>query len=93
MKATGIVRKLDDLGRIVVPKEICRVMGISKKDPIEFYVENDCVVLKKYDAAGDMAQLLDKVESEIEMLATLLSDDRYNALMEKVSEMKAIVRE
>lgn len=93
MKATGIVRKLDDLGRVVLPKEIRKTMGISKLDPIEFYVDDDCVVLKKYHAAGDMEQLLDRFSDEITMLATLLNDEQYNALTAKVAEMKAIVKE
>ncbi|KHE70700.1 AbrB/MazE/SpoVT family DNA-binding domain-containing protein [Halobacillus sp. BBL2006] len=48
MKSTGIVRKVDDLGRVVVPMELRRMMGIKEKDPLEIYVEDDKVILKKY---------------------------------------------
>lgn len=48
MKSTGIVRKIDELGRIVLPMELRRVLNIDIKDPIEIYVEGECVVLKKY---------------------------------------------
>ncbi|MED4284683.1 AbrB/MazE/SpoVT family DNA-binding domain-containing protein [Priestia megaterium] len=48
MKATGMVRKVDDLGRIVIPKEIRRVLEIAEKDPVEIFVDNDQIVLKKY---------------------------------------------
>lgn len=52
MKATGIVRKIDDLGRIVLPKELRETMNIDKKDPMEIYVEgNGTIVLKKYQPA------------------------------------------
>jgi len=51
MKATGIVRKVDELGRIVLPIELRRIMGIAEKDPLEIYVDGDTVVLKKYQAA------------------------------------------
>ena len=48
MKATGIVRRIDDLGRVVIPKEIRRVMRIREGDPLEIYTENDGgVVFKK----------------------------------------------
>jgi len=47
MKATGIVRKIDDLGRIVLPKELRKTMNIDKKDPMEIYVDEDSVILKK----------------------------------------------
>ena len=48
MKATGMVRKVDDLGRIVIPKEIRRVLEIGEKDPVEIFVDGDQIVLKKY---------------------------------------------
>ncbi len=48
MKATGIVRKVDDLGRIVLPKELRETLDIEEKDPLEFYVEEETVILKKY---------------------------------------------
>ncbi len=51
MKATGIVRKIDDLGRIVLPKELRNTMNIDKKDPMEIYVDEDTVILKKYQPA------------------------------------------
>ena len=51
MKATGIVRKVDELGRIVLPIELRRTLGIEIKDPIEIYVDGDYIVLKKYEPA------------------------------------------
>lgn len=48
MKSTGIVRNIDELGRIVIPKEIRRVMQIASADPVEIYVEEDKIILKKH---------------------------------------------
>lgn len=48
MKATGIVRRIDELGRIVIPKEIRRVLRIREGDPIEIFTDEDAIVLKKY---------------------------------------------
>ena len=48
MKATGIVRRVDDLGRIVLPKELRDTMDIAEKDPLEIYVEGEKVILKPY---------------------------------------------
>ena len=54
MKATGIVRHIDDLGRVVIPKEIRRMLGIRKDDPVEIYtMDGGCVVFKKYDETVD----------------------------------------
>lgn len=51
MKATGIVRKIDDLGRIVLPIELRRTLGISDRDSLEIYVDDSNIVLKKYEPA------------------------------------------
>ena len=48
MKATGIVRPVDMLGRIVLPIELRRKMGIETKDSLEIFVENDSIILRKY---------------------------------------------
>ena len=48
MKSTGIVRKVDELGRVVIPIELRRNLGISEKDALEIYVDDDKIVLKKY---------------------------------------------
>ena len=51
MKSTGIVRKVDDLGRIVLPVELRRRLGISERDPLEIFVKNDQIILQKSSAA------------------------------------------
>lgn len=49
MKATGVVRKVDELGRVVVPIELRRTLGIAEKDPLEIFVDGDNIILKKYE--------------------------------------------
>jgi len=51
MKSTGIVRKVDELGRIVLPIELRRTLGIDEKDPLEIYVDQERIILKKYQPA------------------------------------------
>jgi len=51
MKATGITRKVDELGRIVLPIELRRTMDIAVRDPLEIYVDGPKVILKKYNPA------------------------------------------
>ncbi|MFD2706386.1 AbrB/MazE/SpoVT family DNA-binding domain-containing protein [Salibacterium lacus] len=48
MKSTGIVRKVDELGRVVIPIELRRTLDIAEKDALEIYVDHDRIVLKKY---------------------------------------------
>ena len=51
MKATGIVRKVDELGRVVLPIELRRNLDIKEKDALEIYVDEDKIILKKYEPA------------------------------------------
>jgi len=51
MKSTGIVRRVDELGRIVLPIELRRTLDIAEKDALEIYVEESSIVLKKYEPA------------------------------------------
>ncbi|MDD9150696.1 MULTISPECIES: stage V sporulation protein T [unclassified Sporolactobacillus] len=78
MKATGIVRRIDDLGRVVIPKEIRRTLRIREGDPLEIFVDHDGeVILKKY---SPMSELGDFAKEYAESLAensgklTIISD-------------------
>ena len=51
MKSTGIVRKVDELGRIVLPIELRRTLEIAERDSLEIYVEGSTIILKKYEPA------------------------------------------
>ena len=56
MKATGIVRRIDDLGRVVIPKEIRRTMRIREGDPLEIFTDKDGeVIFKKYSPIGELS--------------------------------------
>ena len=62
MKATGIVRRIDDLGRVVIPKEIRRTMRIREGDPLEIYTSRDGeVIFKKYSLMGGLRDALQEL--------------------------------
>ncbi len=78
MKATGIVRRIDDLGRVVVPKEIRRVLRIREGDPLEIYTSSTGeVILKKYSPISELGQFADEyAESAARVLgATIIVSD------------------
>lgn len=66
MKATGIIRRMDDLGRVVIPKEIRRTLHLREGDPLELYLDNQGgIVFRKYNAMGDYdADLIKEVCQE-----------------------------
>lgn len=85
MKATGIVRRVDDLGRIVIPKEIRRTLRIREGDPLEIYTEKDGgVIFRKYSPMGDLqdfaAQMCDAIGSNTGRIAAVADRDAIIAL-------------
>ncbi len=88
MKATGIVRRIDDLGRIVIPKEIRRSLGIREGEPLEIFLHEDCVCFKKY-----IPNKLEKVSDAFKELADLAEDEGGLRMRTTVSELQAEVEE
>ena len=57
METTGVVRRIDDLGRVVIPKEIRRTLGIKDGTSLEIFVEDDMVALKKHSSMNNLVHL------------------------------------
>ena len=61
MKATGVVRRIDDLGRVVIPKEIRRTLRIKEGDPLEIFTDKEGeVILKKYSPIGELSEFAEE---------------------------------
>ena len=85
MNATGIVRRIDDLGRIVIPKEIRRTLRIREGDPLEIYTEKDGeVIFKKYSPMGDLqdfaAQMCESIGKNMGGIAAVADRDSIIAV-------------
>lgn len=85
MKATGIVRRIDDLGRIVIPKEIRRTLRIRESDPLEIFTDREGeIILKKYSPIGEMTTFARQYAESLAQVsghATLISDrDQFIAV-------------
>ena len=65
MKATGIIRRIDDLGRVVIPKEIRRSLKIREGDPLEILIEKNCVCFKKYSTLGSFSEDILRVAQDM----------------------------
>ena len=85
MKATGIVRRIDDLGRVVIPKEIRRTMRIREGDPLEIFTDKDGeLIFKKYSPIGELsdfaAQICDSLRKSTDGIAAVCDRDAVIAI-------------
>ena len=96
MKATGIVRRIDDLGRVVIPKEIRRTMRIREGDPLEIYTDADGeVIFKKYSPIGELSPFATQyaeVLSRNTGLAVLVSDRDHIVAVSGISKKEFLER-
>lgn len=75
MRATGIIRRVDDLGRVVIPKEIRRSLRIKEAEPLEIYTDNNCVIFKKYQKDFNWKKLFDMIKILTSMEFALYDDN------------------
>ncbi len=96
MKATGIVRRIDDLGRVVIPKEIRRTLRIREGDPLEIYTDNEGeVIFKKYSPVGELSNFATsyaEVLAKHSGLPTLISDKDHIVSASGVSKREYLER-
>ena len=90
MKATGIIRRVDDLGRVVIPKEIRRSMGIREGEPLEIYLENDAVIFRRYSfkLTAEVARVAELVEQNCNA-----DRETIRLLTDKFLEISKILKE
>lgn len=88
MKETGIIRRIDDLGRVVIPKEIRRTLSIHEGDPLEIFLYEDCVCFKKYSA-----NKLDKFFNAFRELADFAENEGGFRMKTKISKLQEEVEE
>jgi len=88
MKSTGMIRRIDDLGRVVIPKEIRKHLDIREGDPLEIFIESDGVTFRRYDETANVADAVNRlskyIESELELPCQA-------DLLQKIKEMQVIL--
>lgn len=88
MKATGIIRRVDDLGRVVIPRELRRTMGIREGEPLEIFTEGrDTVCFRKYETnlSGEVDHLKNQIETYCDLSRETLA--RIEILLGEVREL------
>ena len=83
MKATGIVRRIDDLGRVVVPKEIRRTLRIREGDPLEIFTDKEGeIILKKYSPIGELSAFAKQYAESLSQMLGCLAGIRWSQQQE-----------
>ncbi|MEC2710163.1 AbrB/MazE/SpoVT family DNA-binding domain-containing protein [Bacillus thuringiensis] len=88
MKSTGITRKIDELGRIVLPKELRTTLGIAEKDPVEIFVEDEKIILQKYKSYDACAITADISKKNISLAngQIVLSPEGAELLIKQIQQ-------
>lgn len=89
MKATGITRKVDDLGRVVLPIELRRNLGIEVADTLEIFTEGDNIILRRYNAVDDLLTMACRLKNRV---AVEDCGKIKPVLMDKLEEIEKIIK-
>lgn len=91
MKSTGIIRRIDDLGRVVIPKEVRKTLHIKEGDPLELYLEGTTLCLKKYNTTELFSEALDDLTDLMNDsdMSSCLSDEEKVLMKSVVDLLKA----
>lgn len=92
MKATVIIRRVDDLGRIVLPKEVRRKVGITEGTPMEIFTDSDGIVLKKYNTSEELMNLVSVLEEAVDNSVDDLEGERVSAIRGHIKEIRNVLK-
>ena len=92
MRATGIVRKIDDLGRVVIPREIRKQFGIEEGDPFEIFVNKDEIILRRYEVSIGLKELVRRLENEFSDIKNDIEAETANKIYEHISALQDILK-
>lgn len=93
MRATGIVRRIDDLGRVVIPREIRKQFGIEEGDPLEILVNKDEIILRKYDVSIGLKELVRRLDNEFSDVRSDMETETANKIYEHISALEDILKD
>ena len=100
MRATGIVRRVDDLGRVIIPKEIRHTMKIKEGEPLEIYVDKhtSSICFQKYNYAANIEEAIKNLKEYVRDEISFRDDEDatqklFDNLTKKINQMEEIVRE
>ena len=92
MRATGIIRRIDDLGRIVIPKEIRRTYGIADGTPIEIFTNSDGIILRRYCAEDELMNTVNVLSDAVEGYIDDLDCEKVQQIRKHIEEIRGLLK-
>lgn len=92
MRATGIIRRIDDLGRILIPKEIRRMCGIGEGTPMEIFTDSNGIVLKKYNVEGELLNTVTTLSEAVYSSRDDLEHEKFCQINKCMGQIKELLK-
>ena len=92
MNATGIIRRVDDLGRVVIPKEVRRKVGISEGTPMEIFVSAEGIMLKKYHTENELLNMTENLKEALEDMCVDLGPEKTGNIRSHIREIQILLK-
>lgn len=92
MKATGIIRRVDDLGRIALPKDVRRKVGITEGTPMEIFTDSVRIILKKYNKSEELINLVSVLEEAVDNSVDDLEGEKVSAIRGHIKEIRNVLK-
>lgn len=93
MKATGIIRRVDDLGRIELPKEVRRQIGISEGAAMKIFVSSDGITLKRYYPEGELEDMTKNLMEAVEDMCINLGPEKTGGIRRHIREIQNLLKQ
>jgi AbrB family looped-hinge helix DNA binding protein len=91
MRATGIVRRVDDIGRVMIPKEIRRILSVNEGTPLEIFIDGEGILLKKYPTEEDIQRNINILDEVIQEHSQELGIAKTGDLRRLIKDMQTIL--
>ena len=92
MRATGVIRRVDDLGRVVVPKEARRKFGITEGTQMEIFTISDGIILKKYNAVKDLMSVVSVLAEAVDNSIDDLESEKVSVIRGHIKEIRNVLK-
>lgn len=92
MNTTGIIRRVDDLGRVVIPKEVRRKVGISEGTPMEIFVSAEGIMLKKYHTENELLNMTENLKEALDDMCVDLGPEKTGNIRRHIREIQILLK-